>query len=132
MDYTDDLCYNMFSNDQKTRAQAAVFQNLTSVANSASTVCGSTGIAENVLDAGISVFPNPSTGDIYISNTLSGVNSMDLKVYNAIGQAVMSKKISMPASGDAKINLGSNPDGIYLFEVKTNEGTITKKIVINR
>ena len=132
MDYTDDLCYNMFSNDQKTRAQAAVFQYLTNVANSAASVCGSTAVTENSLSENISLFPNPSTGDVYISTVLANINSMDLKIYNAIGETVMNKKITITSSGETKINLGGKADGIYLFEVKTSEGTITKKVVINR
>ena len=59
-------------------------------------------------------------------------SSMDLKIYNAIGETVMNKKITIASSGETKINLGGKADGIYLFEVKTSEGTITKKVVINR
>ena len=132
MDYTDDLCYNMFSNDQKTRAQAAVFSNLTNVANSAATVCGGTGIGENTLSENISLYPNPSTGEVFITTAIANINSMDMKVYNAIGEEIITKKITMSSAGETKVSLSIKPDGIYLFELKTSEGTITKKVVINR
>ena len=131
MDYTDDACYNMFSANQKTRAQAAVTGSLMALVNSVPTVCAAgTGVAEHSsLSDNISLFPNPSTGEVFIS---TNVNSMDVKVFNAIGEAVVTKKINVPSSGDAKINLSNSPDGIYLFQMKTSEGTITKRVVINR
>ena len=130
MDYTDDACYNMFSANQKTRAQGAVAGSLMALVNSVPTVCtAGTGVIEHSLSDNISLYPNPSTGDVFIS---SSVNSMDVKVYNAIGEAVVTKKINVPSSGEAKINLSNNPDGIYLFQMKTEEGTVTKRVVINR
>ncbi|MBI3501137.1 MAG: T9SS type A sorting domain-containing protein [Bacteroidetes bacterium] len=130
MDYTDDACYNMFSNDQKTRAQSAVFNSLMSLANSSAAECAATGVAENSIVENISLYPNPSTGDVFIYVPQTGISTMDIKVYNAIGEAVVTKRITVPA--ETKINMNNNPDGIYLFEMRTPEGTVTKKVIINR
>jgi hypothetical protein len=129
MDYTDDACYNMFSAGQKSRAQAAVVGSLMVLVNSSASVCSGVAVNEHSIANEISLYPNPSTGDVFISTT---INSMEIKVYNALGEAVMNKKINTSASSDAKINLGNNPDGIYLFEIKTSEGVATKKVILNR
>ena len=132
MDYTDNKCMFMFTAGQKARMLAALNGTRAGLLTSAAANCaGVTGIYELSLSDHIAIYPNPSTGEVSIA-TLSTINSMDLKVYNAIGEVVVTKKINVPASGETKINLSSNPDGIYLFQVKTSEGTITKKIVINR
>ncbi len=127
MDYTDDQCYNMFTNGQKARCQTCIAQYLSTVANSAATVCSATGIAENIFNDNITLYPNPSTGDVFISTNYS---ALDVKVFNAIGEAVMTKRINI--QGESKINLSNNPDGIYLFEMKTPEGITTKKVILNR
>ncbi|MBI4929135.1 MAG: T9SS type A sorting domain-containing protein [Bacteroidetes bacterium] len=131
MDYTDDACMYMFTAGQKARVQACLFSSRSGLNTSAATNCSAVGVNEISLNDYISIYPNPSTGEFSIT-TLSNINSMDVKVYNAIGEAVVAKKLNVPASGEAKINLSSNPDGIYLFQIKTSEGTITKKVVINR
>ena len=132
MDYTDDACMYMLTNGQKTRITAAMNGSTrVGLTTSAVTNCSITGVEETILSGNISIFPNPSTGEVFINTELSNINTMDLKVYNAIGEAVVTKKINV-SSGETKINLSSKPDGIYLFEVKTSEGTITKKVIINR
>ena len=132
MDYTDDAGMYMFTNGQKARIAAAMNGSTrVGLKTSAATYCTGVGVNEISLSDNISIFPNPSTGEVSIT-TLPNINAMDLKVYNAIGEAVVTKKINVSTSGETKINLSTHPDGIYLFEIKTSEGTLTKKVVINR
>ncbi|HEY4799618.1 MAG TPA: zinc metalloprotease, partial [Bacteroidia bacterium] len=56
MDYTDDMCYNMFTAGQKTKAQSAIATWLMTVANNASTACNTTVYA---LDAGVNAIVSP-------------------------------------------------------------------------
>ncbi|MFH1005109.1 MAG: T9SS type A sorting domain-containing protein, partial [Bacteroidota bacterium] len=77
-------------------------------------------------------YPNPSDGNIFMHVDLPNINSIDVTIYNAIGEAVLSKKIIVPSGREIKLDMNNNPDGIYLIEVKTDEGNITKKIIINR
>ena len=134
MDYSFDVCMYMFTVDQTARIQVAMqtgtYRNQL---NSYSlTLCNTTGISENNnLTDNISIFPNPSSGDVFISTTLQNANSIELKVYNSIGESIMSKKINS-ASGETKVTLNNKPNGIYLFELKTSEGTITKKVILNK
>jgi len=70
----------------------------------------------------ISVYPNPSTGNVNMKTNVSG----DLKIYNALGEEVYAELVS--ASSVFQINL---PSGIYFWKVCT-EGEIkgTGKIIV--
>lgn len=142
MDYTDDKCMYMFTTGQKTRMVAAINTFRSGLNASSATNCGSANLPSppcattainDILPAGsISIYPNPSSGEVIISTRLLNISNMELKVYNAIGEAIITRKITVPSNGEIKVNLNDNPDGVYLFEVNTVDGTITKKIVINR
>ena len=133
MDYTNDVCMYMFSAGQKARMQSCLSTSRSGLGPAAATKCTTpNGIFDVLSSDDVSIFPNPSTGEVHISIPAMDVNSLDLKVYNAIGEAVISKKIAIPSLGEAKVDLSNKPDGIYLFELKTPNGTITKKIIINR
>ena len=56
MDYTDDLCYNMFTLGQQTAVQSTISNYLITIANNAVTVCS----APVALDAGISSIVAPT------------------------------------------------------------------------
>lgn len=58
MDYTDDLCYNLFTTGQKNKCQSTVASYLTSVANAASTNCNVA--PPSAVDAGISSIVTPN------------------------------------------------------------------------
>ena len=132
MDYVDDACMYMFTAGQKARMQSCLASSRSGLGPAAATKCTSTGISEELSSDLISVYPNPSSGEVTIGAGLLNLNTLDLVIYNALGEAVITRKITIPSSGEAKVDLNNNPDGIYLMELKTAKGTITKKMVINR
>jgi len=74
----------------------------------------------------ISVYPNPSYGNIHIKSTEV---IEELQVYSSLGQLVLSQS---PKTKDFKVDLSSFEDGMYYITLQFNESTITKKIIINR
>lgn len=71
----------------------------------------------------ISVYPNPSKGVIKIDGECNSIS-----VYDMGGREVVSPMI---ANGQ-EINLSKLQNGIYIMRISTNDGEITKRIVINK
>jgi len=67
MDYTDDLCYNMFTAGQRTAVQSAISSYLMTVANNSAIVC----TPAAALDAGVSTIVAPS--GVVCSTTITPV-----------------------------------------------------------
>lgn len=83
------------------------------------------GLNEN-LEFGISVFPNPATSDVSIENSNGNIESVI--VYNTTGQMMAEYQVQ-----NTKFNMTLNylSKGIYIFHVKTENGTIIKRFIKN-
>jgi len=75
------------------------------------------------------VFPNPSAG-IFNLNLKEVVKDLDIRVFNNVGQVVA--QFSQDNFNDNKytFTLKGYPQGIYMVEVKTEEGAGLKKVVV--
>jgi len=131
MDYTNDLCMYMFTLGQKTLLDATMNGLRSSLKTSDG--CTPLSVAERLLSSqSLSIYPNPSAGNFALTLNVPNISSADLIIYNALGDIVLEKKIRIDAGDDIEVNMGEAPNGIYLAKMKTAEGAITKKVVINR
>jgi hypothetical protein len=98
-----------------------------------------TGTEEILSDANISIYPNPSSGNLTVeilNNGMSGEISID--VVNAIGQRVFSfPRKTFPTPAKIQIDLRNDANtsiapGIYFIEIKTEHDFLRKKIVIGK
>lgn len=69
------------------------------------------------------IYPNPATDHFYIQTT---ADNYQVNLYNTIGQ-----KVKHLADSDGTIDILDLPKGIYLVEIETSSGKVTKKIVKN-
>jgi len=91
------------------------------------------GIPENDTD-GISVYPNPSTGKVFISHDAFVVENVQLAVYCQDGKKV-SERTTLNISGastDISFLFGGCVDGLYLLEIISDEERSFKRVVISR
>lgn len=72
----------------------------------------------------IAVFPNPANDVINIS---ASIDIRSITVFNSIGQVVFAEKIE---SNLHKINTSDFDNGMYFLQMETEEGVISKRIVI--
>jgi len=79
---------------------------------------------EDVLANSTQLFPNPATDVVNIN---SAFNIESVTVYNFAGQAVVSETVN---NTTYRVNTSDFQAGVYLFQIETNEGRITKRIVI--
>ncbi len=77
------------------------------------------------------VFPNPSTG-VFALTLEETASDLDIRVFNNMGQVVAQFEENNRNRNRNKytLNLNGHPKGIYLVEVRTNQGTGLKKVIV--
>ncbi len=80
-------------------------------------------VDEQTVFDNLNLYPNPSTGTVYIHND----DGMQLKIYNENGSLVFQKD-NLLSNENIQLNL---PNGIYMAKFIKNDKTIIKKIVIS-
>ncbi|MEM0995916.1 MAG: T9SS type A sorting domain-containing protein [Bacteroidota bacterium] len=83
---------------------------------------------EDELDAGsVSVFPNPTAGNLYVRSTISGNNIVGVEVLDLAGRSIFHEQgLKVQEYTLASEEMTS---GLYFVRVSTRKGTITKKVV---
>lgn len=79
----------------------------------------------------ISLYPNPNRGQMEIKVELDGSSFVELDIYRYDGLLV--KTLTKEKTGDADLRFGLDlnlPTGLYLFNFKTKEGVISKRVII--
>ncbi len=107
--------------------------------NSASKEVIITSINEVDVNAGVSIYPNPSAGIITIEFSTSLLNNISMELINMVGLNVLSSTDIMNSSGSKKeIDLSDLGNGIYVMNLKyTDKGSfnsiqVRKKIIISK
>jgi len=79
----------------------------------------------------LSVFPNPSNGQIHISAVLNQPGTMNLSVTDLLGEQVYTETLAVSAGNfNRQINLENQPKGAYLVSMKNNNRILFSKKVI--
>lgn len=85
------------------------------------------GVEENAVSQ-LAVFPNPATNVINIANASSSlVNGVSVVDIN--GRTV--KTVKFDGVAEAQINVSDLASGMYIMNISTEKGTVTKKVVKN-
>lgn len=129
MDYTDDQCMNIFTQNQKDRATAVLTSSIRRASLLTSTVWQDTAsVGEIAALNGITLYPNPATSVVNIS--VAGTELPDsYVVYNSIGQTVAQAKISNAAN--LTVNTSALSNGVYFIKVDKGSQSKTLKFVKN-
>ncbi len=89
--------------------------------------CSILSVSDETLNAAISIYPNPSKGEVYINN--SGFIDLDtVKVYDVNGRLILEQELKDTPQN--RINLTSVSNGVYFLIVNSNEASITEKLII--
>ncbi|RXP53811.1 T9SS C-terminal target domain-containing protein [Lutibacter sp. HS1-25] len=85
-------------------------------------------LEDEILKNGVLVFMNNTAGEIQIKNTIQA-ELLSVNLYNSLGQEL---KVWTKNLEDTQVVLPVNnmATGMYVVQVKTSTGTITKKIII--
>ena len=74
----------------------------------------------------LKIYPNPFTGEVYITGVVETLRAMSLRITNASGAIVHTQTITNP---DEIIHLEHLPAGVYFFVFEKDKKVKTVKIV---
>jgi len=99
-------------------------------ASSSFSLCVSFPVGINILsDRDIKVYPNPTTGKVYLDITGITDKITDVAVYNITGQKVLHK--TYQENGLLEIDLFGQTSGMYILKAKGEGRDLNFKIILN-
>lgn len=126
MDYSDDRCLVMFTQDQKIRIQNCIGNCIRRFSLTSSGV----GIKENNKQIYFGVYPNPSNGSFEIKTSLLD-KQCHLVIHNALGETLLVEKAFLLNYGKAFLDVSYLKSGIYYLTINSTSISETKKIIIH-
>lgn len=84
------------------------------------------------LGAGVTLYPNPTSGKINAAVSLDEAKDVDVKVFNTLGQMIQQQHWGNVTNSVYTIDLSNQPNGMYFVKLITDKTTITKKVMVNR
>jgi hypothetical protein len=133
MDYTDDICMNTFTEDQKTRVRDMFLVALRRATLPTSNTCElPVFVPQEINDSPsvVSVFPNPTNG-IFSVQVMSNIGKRYfVSVTDLEGKIVYARSIN----GDAafEVNLFDKENGMYIINIELDGTVFTRRIVITK
>jgi PKD repeat protein len=107
------------------------------VCNTTDTICktvvATVGIEEGLLGQSLSIYPNPNTGNFRVSFMVEGVKKANINVVNPMGQVVYTHTPGN-ISGEFKhdIDLGRMAAGVYIVQITTDDGIISRRVTVQK
>ena len=90
----------------------------------------------NELLSGVSlnIFPNPAQTEATLNISLTDAQDISLSIVDVLGQVMLTENEGTLNAGDhsIKLNIGSLPSGVYFVRIGTANGTISKKITVEK
>jgi PKD repeat protein len=84
------------------------------------------------LDKYISVYPNPNTGMFTVNSNLPAQEKVRMSITNLLGQEIEVVHNGILGQNSFQVDMSSQPSGVYLLNIVTNNQTLTKRIEITR
>ncbi len=93
-----------------------------------------TGINEMSNVSDISIYPNPTADNSNVDFNLSAGSNVSVALTNQLGQVVIKSEMGNLSTGSQHylLNTEGLNNGLYFLSIKTGNGTITKKIAVNK
>ena len=84
--------------------------------------------------AAVALYPNPAHEQfrlvVPVALRPATSTALPLRLYNALGQLVQAQPVTLSASGEAMVNVGQLPAGLYTLHVQLQSGPVVLRVVI--
>lgn len=78
----------------------------------------------------VSIFPNPTTGVIYVTADLPGKELFSIRISNITGAVVYELKEADLSQGAFSANLEKMPAGVYILNIAARHNILTRRIIL--
>lgn len=93
---------------------------------------GVTGVDQVSLENSINVYPNPNSGLFNLKLEFTETQNVEISLFSSIGQLIEMRQIDNVDAQVETFNMSSEAEGVYFIRVKTNNGTVTKRMTITK
>lgn len=130
MDYTDDLCMNLFTQDQKDRMRNVMATYRASLLTSTAG-CNEIGPLPGDV-AELSIYPVPNNGQftVTIKNFAGTLNTLELSIYNSLGQHMGSVSLEAGNNVAQYVDLSGQAPGTYIVQVFNGTYFLTEPFIL--
>jgi PKD repeat protein len=91
------------------------------------------GLAENEISRSLNLYPNPSSGKFSVSFSTSTSEDIEISIISATGQSVGQwSYASVKGKFKQDFDLSQYPAGIYMIQIKSNQGVVNQRIVLQK
>jgi hypothetical protein len=90
------------------------------------------GIGENRGFDEIKIFPNPTSGILYVNTSPNNQEPLELTVYDQAGCNILSFKRFSESNTPIALNLSALADGFYFLSVSNSRGRSTSSFTVHR
>jgi hypothetical protein len=107
------------------------------VCNSADTTCKqvlvTVGIDEGLIGQTLNVYPNPNDGKFRVEFQVEGLKDVEIRVMSILGQTIY-QRTPGNVSGTYRedIDLSSQAAGVYVLQIITEEGTVSRRVTVRK
>jgi len=92
-----------------------------------------TGVEENTLESGLSIYPNPTADLVNINMDLRSASTVNMTVFNILGETVMQQAKGFGAGAQrTTLDLSGLAQGSYIINILADGMTATRQIAITR
>ncbi|MGH1336472.1 MAG: fibronectin type III domain-containing protein [Aureispira sp.] len=80
----------------------------------------------------LTMFPNPTSGQVFVDLALATTATVQINITNAIGQLVSSQALGTIQTQRVELSTQDLPDGLYLVQFQIGEEQVTRKLIVRR
>ncbi|MEQ1733458.1 MAG: Omp28-related outer membrane protein [Bacteroidia bacterium] len=93
-----------------------------------------TGVKEIKNTTTTDVYPNPTSANATVRVVLNNTQQVAIEVVNVIGEKVITTPQNTMSAGEHNFALDTQKlsNGVYMVNIITNQGTVTKKLIVNK
>lgn len=78
----------------------------------------------------ISVFPNPSTGNINVNAAIKKTQDIQIEIYNLLGQPIYNQSVNNVSQLQENIDISAFPNGYYMLFIRLEDGSFHSKKIL--